>query len=110
MTSPIEPIGSTPRMKRSQRPRKDGREKSVDSAEDRSLPVVIAQADSPEPEHLADGASTFSAHLMGQSGQKRGLRGGPLLIDAAQGAYKAVEYSGPAERRARLGQVTKTEV
>ena len=97
-------------MKRSHRARKDVREKGLDAAEDRSVPVVIAQADSPEPEHLADGASTFSAHLMGQSGQKRGLRGGPLLIDAAQGAYKAVEYSGPAERRARLGQVTKTEV
>jgi hypothetical protein len=38
------------------------------------------------------------------------LRGGPLVIDAAQGAYKSVEYSGAAERRARLGQITETEI
>jgi hypothetical protein len=110
MTSPIDPIRRTSRMRRSERPRQDERNNASQLAEDRSVPVVIEQVSGPEPEQLADGASTFSAHLMGQSGQKRGLRGGPLLIDAAQGAYKSVEYSGPAERRARLGQVTKTEV
>ncbi len=112
MTSPIDPIHRPERARRGERRGTERRVISVEVSEDRSVPVVIEQiaAPKPEPARAPEGGSTFSAQLMGQAGQKRGLRGGPLVIDAAQGAYKSVEYSGPAERRARLGQITETEI
>jgi hypothetical protein len=110
MTSPIDPIRRTNRPRRAERPVVDGREEMEEVAEDRSVPVVSGPAPSPEPGKLADAASVFSAQLMGQDGQKRGLRGGPQVIDAARGAYNRVEYSGPADRRAPKGGAAKTEV
>jgi hypothetical protein len=77
-----------------------------------NLPVPI---DQPEPQAqvhpAADaGPSTFAAQLMGQSGQKRGLRGGPPVLEAARSAYLGTEWSGPADRREPQGSVRKTDV
>ena len=47
---------------------------------------------------------------MGQSGQKRGLRGGPPVLDAARSAYLGTEYSGAAERRPVAGKAAKTDI
>ena len=47
---------------------------------------------------------------LGQDGQKRGLRAGPLHIEAARGAYNKVEWSGSKDRRARAGRKAKTEI
>ena len=54
--------------------------------------------------------AVFAAQLIGQEGQKRGLRAGPLHIEAARGAYNKVEWSGSRDRRARAGRKAKTEV
>jgi hypothetical protein len=56
------------------------------------------------------GYAFFNAQVMGQSGQRRGLRAGPLAIEAAQGAYLEREYSGPSDRRPPAGILTKTAV
>jgi hypothetical protein len=40
----------------------------------------------------------------------RGLRGGQKVLDAARSAYLGAEWSGPNDRRAHTGQITKTEV
>jgi hypothetical protein len=109
MSSPIDPIRRTPRPRRSERPTVDARDDLDEVAEDRSVPVVAGPPPAPEPERLNDSASVFSAQLMGQDGQKRGLRGGPQVIDAARGAYNRVEYSGPADRRAPKGGAAKTQ-
>jgi len=56
------------------------------------------------------GAAAFVAQQMGQKGQKRGLRGGPPVLDAARSAYLGTEYSGEAERRPPVGQAKKTDI
>jgi hypothetical protein len=70
-----------------------------------NLPVVI---ESVHAEDIADpppaaGASIFTAQVYGQTGQKRGLRGGQPVIDQARAAYLETEYSGPDDRLAAQG-------
>lgn len=110
MSSPIDPIRRTPRARHAQRPVTDTSDEVHETAEDRSVPVVSGPSPAPEPEQLAEGASIFSAQLMGQDGQKRGLRGGPQVLDAARNTYNRIEYSGAADRRARKGGAAKTQV
>jgi hypothetical protein len=57
-----------------------------------------------------DPAAAFAAQLIGQSGQKRGLRGGPPVLDKARSTYLGAEYSGDKDRRPPAGVVKKTEV
>lgn len=78
---------------------------------DRSgLPVVVADGAASAPPRGRRTLADFAAQLLGQDGRKRGLRGGPETLDAARETYLKTEYSGPADRRPRAGQVTKREV
>jgi len=52
----------------------------------------------------------YAAQLIGQDGQKRGLKGGQPVLEAARAAYLGAEHSGVADRRPRVGQVRRTEV
>ena len=54
--------------------------------------------------------SELDAQLLGQDGQRRGLRGGPTVLDTARIAYNRTEWSGSYDRRARKGRVARTEV
>ena len=47
---------------------------------------------------------------MGQDGQKRGLKGGAPVLDAARSTYLGREYSGANERRPTTGKTTRTEI
>ena len=67
-----------------------------------------ARPASPAAKPSADPA--FSAQLMGQDGQKRGLKGGAPVLDAARSTYLGREYSGAKERRPPAGKTTKTEI
>lgn len=86
------------------------------AVQDRRLPVVIAgetrQGRSSEAQApgSAGRAGTFDAHLLGQSGRKRGLKAGPSAIDAARSAYLSAEWSGEADRRLPAGLMTRTAV
>ncbi|MGA0605498.1 hypothetical protein ACO2Q0_05805 [Phenylobacterium sp. VNQ135] len=73
------------------------------------LPAVVPVAKTPPPGG-GDPDAAFTAQLMGQDGQKRGLRAGPAQIEAARGAYNKVEWSGSRDRRARAGRRAKTEI
>ena len=55
-------------------------------------------------------AAAFDAHLMGQHGEKRGLRAGQPALDAAKTNYNRVEWSGRKDRRARKGRIADTEI
>ncbi|MGO4409332.1 MULTISPECIES: hypothetical protein [unclassified Brevundimonas] len=52
----------------------------------------------------------FAAQVIGQTGQKRGLKGGPPVLDAARSTYLGAEYSGQRDRRPRVGKAARTEV
>lgn len=50
------------------------------------------------------------AQMMGQAGERRGLRGGPTVLDTARTAYNRVEWSGSYDRRARKGGQARTDI
>ena len=65
----------------------------------------------PSPAPAPDaGAAAFAAQMMGQSGQRRGLKGGAPVLDAARSAYLGAEYSGASERRPRPGKAEDTDI
>ena len=111
MTGPIDPVRPYGERRRSARRAEDMPRKVEDGGT--NLPAVI---DAPEPGPEAatpprpEGYAAFAAHLYGQSGQKRGLRGGQPVLDAARSAYLETEYSGPADRRPSKGVLKKTEI
>lgn len=54
--------------------------------------------------------SAFAAQVLGQAGQKRGLKGGAPVLDSARTTYLGREYSGRHDRRPTPGGTRKTEV
>jgi len=70
-----------------------------------NLPVPVAPLRQEEPS-----AAAFDAQLLGQEGQKRGLRGGAPVLNHARSAYLDAEWSGPADRRPPKGLFSKTEI
>ena len=107
MTSPIDPIRRAFNARRTHK--RDGRAEDV-SAADANLPVPVGRARTPPPEPPKDAEAVFAAQILGQEGARRGLRGGPAVIDSAKAAYNQTEWSGKHDRRARRGRVTKTDV
>lgn len=79
-------------------------------------PVTTEDPAEPSPARAAvhpasePGAAAFVAQQIGQTGQKRGLRGGPPVLGAARAAYLETEYSGAAERRPSTGKAAKTDI
>jgi hypothetical protein len=74
------------------------------------VPVAGAQKEPVEPTQAPGADAGFAAQILGQGGQKRGLRGGPETLDKARSTYLGAEWSGPADRRPRPGRITKTEI
>ena len=109
MTSPIDPIRKNALVRRTRNPHAADEPQGAET-EDRQVPVVIEGSPAHTHASAAKGASVFAAQLMGQGGQKRGLRGGPETLGAAKSAYHQTEWSGGADRRARKGGVTKTDI
>ena len=70
-------------------------------------PVTSPKAFRDEPRHRD---SELDAQLQGQDGQRRGLRGGPAILNSARAAYNRTEWSGSYDRRARKGRGARTEV
>jgi hypothetical protein len=52
----------------------------------------------------------FAAQLFGQDGQRRGLRGGAPVLEAARSAYLGAEYSGENDRRPTAGLIIKKAI
>ncbi|MGA0602394.1 hypothetical protein ACO2Q3_16920 [Caulobacter sp. KR2-114] len=111
MPGPIDPIQRAAAARRAHRQMRE-RERAEAGEEIANLPVPISDpVEPPPPEPPASAAAAaYAAHLLGQSGQKRGLKGGPATLESARSAYLGAEWSGPADRRAGKGKVTKTEI
>jgi hypothetical protein len=108
MSEPITPVSRAPR------PRRVGRRALVptphapadDSGEAKAPDSVKRARPLPTPAEVA----AFAAQMMGQGGQKRGLRGGPETLDHARHAYLEAEWSGVADRRHARGKIAKREI
>lgn len=79
------------------------------SSERPTLPAVISAETSGKPGRGRGRPTdqTFSAQLLGQGGQKRGLKGGKPVLDTARSAYLEAEWSGPDDRRLSAGRLMK---
>jgi hypothetical protein len=109
MNGPIDPIRrSGPARRALSAPREGDRHETEEEV------VFIVEDDAPpprqEPPPRREGFAAFAAHVMGQPGQKRGLRGGQEVLDAARSTYLGTEYSGPADRRPQTGLLKKTKI
>ncbi|MEO8113618.1 MAG: hypothetical protein ABI655_04490 [Phenylobacterium sp.] len=74
------------------------------------VPVDPPRTVTPPRRHASQHGAEFTAQVMGQGGEKRGLRGGATAIDTAKATYNKTEWSGAKDRRARKGRITKTDV
>ncbi|WP_293677634.1 hypothetical protein [uncultured Phenylobacterium sp.] len=71
-------------------------------------PVTPARSFRDDPPRRRD--SELDAQLLGQDGQRRGLRGGATILDTARIAYNRTEWSGSYDRRARKGRQARTDI
>jgi hypothetical protein len=74
------------------------------------VPVAAAKTEPAEGRKAKRGDAAFTAQVLGQGGQKRGLRGGAETLGKARSTYLGTEWSGPADRRPHPGTITKTEI
>lgn len=110
MSSPLDPIRRSAQARRLRKAQAERAEEAKASG-GAGLPVPVGPAETVQPApEIPAGASAFDAHLLGQDGQKRGLRAGPAVIDTAAATYNRTEWSGAKDRRARKGGITKTEI
>ena len=122
MTDSVRPIGPIEGQTVHERREGDRRERDRRTAADaRAEEASRALVPSGEPaDHAASSAkpavsplsppALFAAQVLGQKGQKRGLKGGPPVLDAARSTYLGAEYSGKRDRRPPVGKATETEV
>jgi len=111
MMSRIDRIRRAALVRRAQKAESD-RTDEVQGAASANLPIPVGPVTAPRTfrEERRRGDAEFAAQLMGQDGQRRGLRAGPSLLDVAQSAYNRVEWSGSYDRRARKGRRARTEI
>ena len=106
MTSPIDRIRRAVRLRGARAAEAPAEPSSLfDPAAVGEVPPAVAVAGASPID-----AAAFDAHLMGQQGEKRGLRAGKPAIDHAQTNYNRVEWSGAKDRRARKGRIADTEI
>ncbi|MFZ0269876.1 hypothetical protein [Caulobacter sp.] len=108
MNGPNDPLRRSarhalPALRDVDRPEADDAEEAVFADEE-------PQAPPRQPQSRRNPYAAFAAHLMGQTGQKRGLRGGQEVLDTARSTYLGTEFSGPADRRPKAGLIKKTEI
>ena len=110
MSEPIDPIRAQ-NERRSRERRSEQRRKASTGTALVLSPQPAAQRESdeqPAPDANADAA--FTAQILGQTGQKRGLKGGAPVLEQARSAYLEAAYSGPLDRRPPPGRVAKTDI
>ena len=109
MMSRIDPIRRAALLRRAARP--EAGQPQDETAHVVSLPVAVDRVSRILPrDEQSDRRSAFAAQLMGQDGQKRGLRAGEEVIGAAKILYNRTEWSGAKDRRAPTGGKARTKI
>ena len=105
MSEPLDPISDV----------SDRRARERRASERRKTGTALVLAPNPPPtadpgaaDPLAEAA--YTAQVLGQTGQKRGLKGGQPVLEQARSAYLEAAYSGPLDRRPAPGRMTKTKI
>lgn len=115
MTESVRPVGPVEGRDRRAAQRREV-ERRAGSTSRELVPVGEVVDEIPDPATPAasvppaDPAAAFAAQMMGQTGQRRGLKGGPPVMDAARATYLGAEYSGEKDRRPPAGLIKKTEL
>lgn len=110
MMSRIDPIRRADLLRKATRPDPEQPEEAAEAQVVR-LPVPVDRVSRILPrDERPDGQSAFTAQLMGQDGQKRGLKAGVEVIGAAKSLYNRTEWSGAKDRRAPTGARAKTKI
>lgn len=112
MTERLDPV--RPFAERRQQRRREEDQLVRPAAAPADQPNLPVPVEAPHARERADGAgvsgqAAFAAQLLGQPGQKRGLRAAGT-IETARSAYLGAEYSGPADRRPPKGLLKKAEI
>jgi len=104
----IQRADTARRASRAEARRSDGAEAAAGT----NLPVPISPVSAPRTfrEERPRGYAEFAAQIIGQGGERRGLRAGPSLLERARDAYNRAEWSGAADRRARTGRRTREDI
>ena len=105
---PIRAIGPIPRRRR-----RDDAVRAEAGQDDEFVDVrirVAAKKPAESPRGRGEASPTIEAHLIAQSAQMRGLKGGAERLETARHTYLGTEFSGPNDRRPRKGLITKREV
>lgn len=106
MSFPIDPVRRPGALRRVQRSDGASRGESVD----RRVPTIYEAPPPPAIARPQRPEAAFAAQLLGQDGQRRGLRGGRETLDRARNVYNRIEYSGSADRRAPKGHLARTKI
>lgn len=109
MTDPVDPVrrlGRISRLRRSAEAEARASEAAEPARE--IVPAGPARTHDPEPP-APQGDAAFAAQLMAGP-PRRGLKAGRQALVQARATYLGTEYSGAADRRAKKGRETETEV
>jgi len=110
MMSRIDPIRRADLLRKAAKAQTDAADEAPE-AEVVRLPVPVDRVSRILPrDEKSDGQAAFAAQLMGQDGQKRGLKAGAEVIGAAKTLYNRTEWSGSKDRRAPAGGTAKTKI
>lgn len=115
MTDGVRPVGSVGDRDRRAAQRREAERRAASTSRD-LVPIgpVVDQAPDPASPAAstapADPAAAFAAQMYGQTGQRKGLKGGPPVLDAARASYLGAEYSGEKDRRPPAGLIKKTDL
>ena len=119
MTDGVRPLGPVEGRDRRAAQRREAERRAASTSRD-LVPVGKVVDETPDPASPAastasstgpaDAAAAFAAQMMGQTGQRRGIKGGPPVMDAARATYLEAEYSGEKDRRPPAGLIRKTEL
>lgn len=104
----IQRAVSAPRASKTQTDRTE--EAQVAGASGLPAPVTPVEPPRSFRDERPRGYAEFAAQVIGQHGERRGLRAGPTLFDHARNAYNRVEWSGSYDRRARAGRATREDI
>ncbi len=116
MADEVRPVGPVQRRADRRSDERRAAERRAGSASRALVPVDFPAEPAEPPARPAPtppsdpGAAVFAAQMIGQTGQRRGLKGGPPVLDAARSAYLGAEHSGAAERRPQPGKAKDTDI